>query len=135
MFRAVKCERTDILKNILVVDNSMTSRLILRRMMERTGFRANIIEAADGVEAYSILAHYEKKMDLIITSLTLPKMSGITLLKKIRATPGLKMIPLVVITVSGREEIEKQLDGCNLAGFIGKPLEYDSFIEAAGGYL
>jgi CheY-like chemotaxis protein len=123
------------LKNILLVDQSNTSRIIMKRFLEKGGYSVCVMEAADGIGAYSLLTHSEKDIDLVIASLMLPRMSGITLLKKIRGSEKLRKIPVIIVTVSGRKEIEKKLEGCNICGYVEKPLEYESFIKAAGDCL
>jgi CheY-like chemotaxis protein len=105
-------------------------------MVEKTGKSVSILEASDGVEAYSILENESAEIDLVITSLMLSKMSGITLLKKMQLNSGLSKIPVIITCIGGgREIIEKQLSGCSLAGFLDKPVTYSNFLPAAGGYL
>ncbi len=123
------------MKNILLVDQSNTSRTIMKRLIGKGGYSPVLLEAADGIEAYSLLAHAEKEISLVVVSMMLPRMSGITLLKKIRGSEKLRKIPVIIVTVSGRKEIEKKLEGCNIKGFMEKPLEYESFIKTAGDYL
>ena len=123
------------MKNILLVDESNTSRIIMKRFLKKGGYSGCVLEAADGIEAYSLLSYSDKDISLIVTSLTLPRMSGIALLKKIRGSEKLRKIPIIIVTISGRKEIEKTLEGCNICGYVEKPLEYESFIKTAGDYL
>lgn len=124
------------MKKILIIDHSLTARFIIRKMVEKTGKSVSILEASDGVEAYSILENESADIDLVITSLMLSKMSGITLLKKMQLSESLCRIPVILTCIGGgREIIKKQLSGCNLAGFIGKPVTYRSFMRTAGGFL
>ncbi len=104
-------------------------------MLKNAGMNVETTEASDGVEANSILSDINEKFDLIITALVLNKMSGITLLKKIRASKHLAGIPVIVIGTNLTELMEKQLSGCNLAGFVEKPVDHDEFVKLAGGYL
>jgi len=68
---------------------------------------------------------------LILLDINLPKVNGLNVLKKVKEDPGLKRIPVVVLTVSKRDEdiIRGYDNGCN--SFIQKPVEFDRFVEVA----
>ncbi len=81
---------------ILIVDDASTARRLLKNLLNQLGFK-NIIEADDGTTAMVKLA--SEKIDLVVTDWNLPKMTGIELLKNIRADPNLKSIPVLMIIV------------------------------------
>ena len=81
---------------ILVVDNDSTMRRLLKNTLNQLGFN-NIIEADDGTTAMAKLS--SEKIDLVINDWIMPKMTGMELLKNIRADASLKSIPVLMIIV------------------------------------
>ncbi len=81
---------------ILIVDDTTTVRRLLKNILIQLGFNS-IIEADDGTTAMVELS--SEKIDLVITAWNMPKMTGIELLKNIRADTNLKSIPVLMIIV------------------------------------
>jgi two-component system chemotaxis response regulator CheY len=73
---------TDQNMKILTVDDFSTMRRIIRNMLRQLGY-TNIVEAEDGAEALSLLQR--EKVDFVISDWNMPNMSGLDLLKAIRA--------------------------------------------------
>ncbi|NOY52965.1 MAG: response regulator, partial [Deltaproteobacteria bacterium] len=80
---------TDI--DVLVVDDFPTMRKIIMNLLKQLGFK-KIKEAENGEHALSVLR--ADHVDFVITDWNMPKMSGIDLLKSIRADTGLKSMPV-----------------------------------------
>ncbi len=104
---------------ILIVDDFPIMRGIIRRMLTKRFGLKNIMEAEDGINAWEILN--EEKIDLIICDWNMPNMTGIDLLRKIRADKRLANLPFVMVTAEGKKEnvIEATREG--VTGFIVKP--------------
>jgi two-component system chemotaxis sensor kinase CheA len=90
---------------ILVVDDSITSRSLERSILEAHGYRVRV--AVDGVEALELLRI--ERADLIITDVQMPRMDGFGLVEALKADPGLKGIPVII--VSSLEKAEDQERG------------------------
>lgn len=88
-------------KTILIVDDEKPIVEILKHNLKREGY--NSLEANDGISAIEIAL--EKKPDLILLDIMLPKMDGLTVCKKIKHVLN---IPIVMLTARG-EEIDKIL--------------------------
>lgn len=90
---------------ILIVDDLSTMRKIIKTMLTQLGF-TNTKEANDGDIALSML---EKGIELgepfefIISDWSMPKMSGLELVKKIRATESLKTVPFLMVTAEAEQ--------------------------------
>lgn len=85
----------------LIVDDSATTRKMNRNVMAELGYE-NIVEAADGVEAYQTLVDLSKSdapVDFIISDWNMPNMHGIDFLKKCRSEKAFENIPFMLITV------------------------------------
>lgn len=104
---------------ILIVDDFPIMRGIIRRMLTKRFGLTNILEAEDGVIAWDILSR--EKVDLVICDWNMPNMTGIALLKKIRADKRLQDLPFVMVTAEGKKEnvIEATKEG--VTGYIIKP--------------
>ncbi len=107
--------------NILIVDDSATSRMIIMRCFQIAGYGdLNYTEAEDGLAAISILK--EQKFDLIVSDIKMPKMDGTTLVKKIRLQDELKKIPVVIISSVGNDALEDELSQYSVRAIIKKPI-------------
>ena len=83
--------------NCLVVDDSRIMRNILKNSLTNQGIE-NILffEAGDGVEAYKIIE--ENKLDVILLDWNMPRLDGLSLVKKLRADARFTAIPIIMIT-------------------------------------
>ncbi len=111
---------------ILVVDDFATMRRIIKNILRQIGY-TNILEADDGSTALAILK--KEKVDLVITDWNMPKMSGLELLKAIRADESLKDIPVMMVTAEALKEniIEAVKAGVNQ--YIVKPFTAQTLQE------
>ena len=118
-------------KSILIVDDSATSRFIIRRCFEMAGFlSAQYYEAEDALQALSFLQ--ENMVDLILSDLKMPKMDGKPFIKKLKMKDGTKEIPVVVISSMGNDVTESQLLEAGVKAIIRKPLSPEKVVEALG---
>lgn len=103
---------------ILVVDDFSTMRRILRNLLQEIGF-TDIQEADQGKTALAMLR--AGKFDFVVTDWNMPEMTGIDLLKAIRADAALKKLPVLMVTAENIREqiIEAAQNGVN--GYIVKP--------------
>jgi len=103
---------------ILIVDDDSDFRTGLRTALEMKGYQVD--EAAHGEEALARLA--EKPPLLVLLDLQMPVMNGREMLQRMRATPELRDLPVVIISGFGFEW-EAELMGAQ--GYIGKPFEQE----------
>lgn len=103
---------------ILVVDDFATMRRIIKNILKQIGFN-DIDEADDGSVAISKLR--TAKYDFVITDWNMPNMSGLELVKAIRAEENLKATPILMVTAEALKEniIEAVKAGVN--NYIVKP--------------
>ena len=118
-------------KRILIVDDSATARMIIKRCLQIAGCHdAKYYEAEDGIQAISFLQ--ENEVDLILSDLTMPKMDGKTLIKKLQLRQGMEEIPVVVISSMGNEVTESQLLKAGAKAIIKKPISPAKIVEVLG---
>ncbi len=102
----------------LVVDDFSTMRRIVRNLLKELGF-ANIHEAEDGVEALSKLG--TGGFEFVVSDWNMPNMTGIELLRKIRAEPALKHLPVLMVTAEAKRENIIEAAQAGASGYIVKP--------------
>ena len=103
---------------ILVVDDFSTMRRIVRNLLKELGY-VNIDEAEDGAAALSKLKR--DKFDFVVSDWNMPNMTGIELLKAIRADEALKHLPVLMITAEARKENIIEAAQAGASGYIVKP--------------
>lgn len=102
----------------LVVDDFSTMRRIVRNLLKELGF-INVDEAEDGVNALHKLKN--GTYDFVITDWNMPNMTGIDLLKNIRADATLKHLPVLMITAEAKKENIIEAAQSGASGYIVKP--------------
>jgi len=103
---------------ILVVDDSATMRQIVRNSLKELGY-TNIIEADGGLEALDLLK--EESIDFVVTDWNMPDLTGIELLKNIRADEFLARLPVLMVTAEARKECVVEAVKAGVNNFIIKP--------------
>lgn len=81
-------------KRVLVVEDSITSRMLLKSILESAGYQVKT--AVDGIDAFTALR--EDRFDLVVSDVEMPRMNGLALTSKIRADKRLGEIPVVLVT-------------------------------------
>ena len=119
--------RAPVARTVLLVDDEPSVRAITRRLLERSGY--HVLEAADGQEALSIAARPDVRLDLLLTDMVMPGLSGQQVVVRFRATrPG---VPIVGITGYAGESPEvAAAEEAGLSGLITKPFSADALVRA-----
>ncbi len=114
--------------NILVVDDFATMRRIITNVLRQLGFE-NIIEAEDGSKALSVLE--SEKVDFVITDWNMPQMSGLDLLKAIRASDNesLKGTPVLMVTAEALQDNIMMAAKAGVNNYIIKPFDAKTMAE------
>ena len=109
---------TDQNMKILTVDDFSTMRRIIRNMLRQLGY-TNIVEAEDGAEALSLLQR--ERVDFVISDWNMPNMSGLELLKAIRADEHLKPLPVLLVTAEALKENVVEAVKAGVNNYVVKP--------------
>ena len=111
---------------ILVVDDFATMRKVLRNLLKQAGYE-NIVEAEDGVTALRILK--SQKIDFIISDWNMPNMSGIELLKAVRADNDMAKMPFLMVTAEALQDNVIAAVKAGVSNYIVKPFTAERLNE------
>ena len=114
------------MKNILIIDDDKSLRLLLKEKIEKQGY--NIIEASNGKEGIDL--YHKNNIDLIITDLIMPEKEGIETIIELRKENS--NIKIIAISGGGYFNPEDYLEAAEGLGAIKtfmKPIKYDKLID------
>lgn len=113
----------DFKMSVLVVDDFATMRLIVKNILKQIGFE-NIMNADDGRSALALLKR--QSIQFVVSDWNMPYMSGLELLREIRANPDLKEIPLLMVTAEGQKENIVKAAKAGVSNYIVKPFTMET---------
>jgi two-component system chemotaxis response regulator CheY len=111
--------------NVLIVDDLKFIKMVLRDLIEKAGFRV-VGEASDGLEA--IEAFQDRRPDVVILDVTMPRMDGITTLKKIMEIDPTARV--IMCSALGQQRLIVQAIQLGARDFIVKPFRAERVISA-----
>jgi two-component system chemotaxis sensor kinase CheA len=123
---------TEQAKRLLVVDDSVTTRTLMKSILEAAGYE--VTAAVDGVEAWQVLL--EQEADLVVSDVEMPRMDGFELTETIRSSKRLRNLPVVLVTA--RETEEDKLRGLQAgadAYLLKSAFDQTSLIQVIGQIL
>ena len=109
---------------VMVVDDSLTMRKVLGRLLEREGF--DVITAKDGMDAMQILQ--ETTPDAILTDIEMPRMDGFGLSRNIRDDARTAQTPLVMISSRTADKHQNLAKEIGVDAFFGKPVSDEDLV-------
>jgi two-component system cell cycle response regulator DivK len=123
--------RQDLPKKILVVDDNQDSRELVVKVLKNKGYE--IIEATDGEEA--IEKAVGEKPDLILLDISIPKLNGYEVTRRLKSREEFKEVPIVALTAHAMKgDRAKALEaGCE--GYISKPINIRELPDQVRSYL
>jgi CheY-like chemotaxis protein len=120
------------LQKVLVVDDHWENRIVLVNLLLSVGFEVR--EARNGGEALQTAATW--KPDVILLDMLMPEMDGYTATQKIRNSKSeIRNIPIVAVSASMLEDLQREAGAAGCDDFIGKPVQADELFEKLGRLL
>jgi two-component system chemotaxis response regulator CheY len=119
-------EREISTKSILLVEDSATTRALIRAVIDEMG-DFNTVEASSGFEALKLLPTQE--FDLVITDINMPDINGLELINFLKNNPRYSHLPLIIVTTERSEEDRKRGIALGAAAYITKPFKADELQE------
>ncbi len=113
-------------KSILVVEDSITARTLLKNILESSGY--DVKTAVDGIDAFTIMK--TESFDLVVSDVDMPRMNGFDLTAKIRRDKELSGLPVVLVTaLESREDRERGIDAGANAYIIKSSFDQSNLLE------
>jgi two-component system, chemotaxis family, chemotaxis protein CheY len=111
---------------VLIIDDFATMRRILKNILKQLGFR-NLVEADDGTTAMEILE--SQTIDLIISDWNMPKMTGLELLKKVRADSRYAKTPFLMVTAEAQKQNVIEAVQAGVSNYVVKPFTAEAISD------
>lgn len=120
-----------VMLKILIVDDSSTARMFIRRCLEIAGCQcANFQEAGNGKEALDLVS--KECFDFILADLTMPVLDGRSMLRRLKSSPGTCAVPVVVISSASNPASDSELVAQGAYAVLSKPITPPALISAIG---
>ena len=132
-------------KTILLVEDNPDDRELMRLAFARIDIQHNLVTVSDGIEAFDYLLREGRFSNrdprafpvLVLLDINLPRINGIEVLRRIRAHPTIRLVPVVIISSSNEPEdiIDSYINGCN--SYIRKPIHFtqlQNFVREVSTY-
>ncbi|MCK6570515.1 response regulator [Myxococcota bacterium] len=119
---------------ILLVEDDENDIRITERALARSAMSARIEVVRDGQAALDYLQHkppYERQRrpNLVLLDISLPKVNGMDVLREVKADPTLRSIPVLMLTTSSRAEDVATAYAHGANGYVCKPIHFARFVE------
>jgi len=112
-----------VAKTIMTVDDSASVRQMVSFTLRSAGYE--VVEAADGGQA---LERLKAPLHLILTDLNMPRVDGIELVKRVRADPVHKYVPIVLLTTESQESKKQAGRAAGATGWMVKPFQAEQLL-------
>ncbi len=112
-------------RRILLVDDSISIRKFVGQMLEKAGFE--VVTANDGAEALRQLG--DTVVDVVITDLEMPRVSGYELIEDLRARASTRALPVVVLTTRAGAKHVNLARRLGIAHYVTKPVDEEAFVR------
>ncbi len=119
-------EKVNLELKILIVDDSLSMRRIIRKFLANNGF-TNVLEAGNGFEALEII--HSTQVDLIVSDLHMPIMDGMAFLERIKANTKTRDIRFIMLTVEATQKTMNKALSMAVDSYIVKPVTEKVFME------
>jgi two-component system, chemotaxis family, chemotaxis protein CheY len=111
------------MKKVLSVDDSGVMRRIIGRTVDVLGY--GFLGAANGVEALEVIAKNHEDIALIILDVNMPEMDGFELLRRVKADPAYKPIPVMMLTTESERSRIIEAIQAGAVNYICKPFQQE----------
>jgi two-component system chemotaxis response regulator CheY len=113
-------------KTIMIIDDAPSVRQVVGLALKGAGY--DVIEAQDGQDAVSKMG--QKKLNLIICDLNMPRMDGIEFLQHVKSSPMHKFTPVIMLTTESAEDKKNAARAAGAKAWMVKPFQPSRMLEA-----
>jgi two-component system chemotaxis response regulator CheY len=113
---------------VLVVDDMMTMRKIVKKIGSEAGF-TDITEATDGNQAWEVISNATPPIGLVISDWNMPNCTGLDLLKRLRADHRYKKTPFILVTAEAEQSQIVDAIKAGVDQYVVKPFTKDDLVK------
>lgn len=124
-------EKKVISRKILIVEDNQDSRELVVKILKNKGYQ--IVEAVDGEQALSKAK--TEQPNLILMDISIPKIDGFEVTKKLKAMDEFKNIPIVALTAHAMKGDREKFISAGFEGYISKPIDIRELPEQVRNFL
>jgi chemosensory pili system protein ChpA (sensor histidine kinase/response regulator) len=124
-------DRIEKEKLVLLVDDSISVRKFVGRMLEKAGYRVRL--ASDGLEALEFVS--QGGVDLVVTDLEMPRTNGYELMLHLRQNPETRDIPVMVVTSRAGSKHRERAMHEGARAFMVKPVQEEQLVAQVGALI
>ncbi|PLZ01892.1 two-component system response regulator [Burkholderia sp. WAC0059] len=117
-----------MITNILAIDDSASMREILQATLTAAGYGVTLAKDGDEGLEHALAQHF----DLVLTDQYMPHMSGLDLIRRLRANPAYAATPILVLTTESDETFKAAVREAGATGWIEKPVDPDLLVDLVG---
>jgi two-component system cell cycle response regulator DivK len=118
-------------KTVLIVEDNELNMKLFNDLLEAHGYQT--LKTANGVEAVELSRAH--RPDLILMDIQLPEVSGLDVIRWLKADDDLKDIPVVAITAFAMKGDEERIRGGGCEAYLSKPISVAKFLETVRNFL
>lgn len=118
-------------KTVLVVEDNELNMKLFCDLLDAHGFRT--IQTRDGKEALALASQH--KPNLILMDIQLPEVSGLEIIKWLKADQSLQDIPVIAVTAFAMKGDEQKIRAGGCEDYIAKPIKIDAFLETVRRHM
>jgi two-component system, cell cycle response regulator DivK len=118
-------------KKVLIVEDNELNMKLFNDLLEAHGYQT--IKTASGVEAVDLAR--SQSPDLILMDIQLPEVSGLEVIRWLKADEALKKIPVVAITAFAMKGDEEKIRAEGCEAYLSKPISVVKFLETVRNFL
>ena len=111
---------------ILAVDDMRSMRELVKSVLEKHGHQVDTHESGDKALEYA----KSNQVDLVITDINMPDMSGLDLIGELRKLPGYSNVPILMLTTESTDDKKQQARSLGANGWIQKPFNPERLATA-----
>ena len=120
---------------VLLIEDDQIEVMKFNRTISKLDQKHKVIEAKNGEEALEILSKKDRRPDIILLDLNMPKMNGIEFLTILKNDDELKYIPTIILSTSSNHKDLLECYKIGIAGYMIKPLKYEDYMKKVNKVL
>lgn len=118
-------------RKVLIVEDNELNLKLFKDLLETNNFE--VVDTKDGMEAFEIAR--QERPELILMDIQLHGVSGLDIIKEIKADDSLKNIPIVAVTAFAMKDDKEEILKSGCEAYIAKPISIGPFLEVVNKFL